>query len=292
MSIFLGDQLTDVFEQIKEKGAATRSLEAGMMDLGVSLLPNLPRHSGDRNRTSPIAFTGNKFEYRAVGSSQTISWPQTIWNTILSDSLDFIAGELEGGADVMNVIQGIMQEHGRVIFNGDGYTDEWHKHAEEERGLANLRTTADALPVVGSPEVVEVFSKFDVMSEQETHSRLEVFTEQYVMSIEVEANLVLKLGRTVIFPAAVRYASELADSAELLGIENTTATRIAKLAGTLQSELDALEAAVEHVHDPAACRDTILPKMLDVRAAVDALELLVADDLWPLPSYQEMLFIR
>ncbi len=291
MSIFLGDQLADVYEQIGKNGAANSSKEAGVMDLGVDLLP---KHSGDRNRTSPIAFTGNKFEYRAVGSSQTITWPLTIWNVIISDSLDFIADAVEGGEDIGAVLQGIVKKHGRVIFNGDGYTDDWHNEAEHDRGMPNLRTTADALPVVGSDEVVAVFEKYNVLSKQETHARLEVFLEQYMMSVEVEANVALKVGRTMIFPAAVRYAAELADAAEDLGMTNSTATRIAKIAGTLQEDLDALEEMIGEIEEGGAdyCRDSVLPKMLDVRGSVDALEGLVADDLWPLPSYQEMLFIR
>ncbi len=294
MSIFLGDQLADVFNQIGEKGEATSSLAAGVMDLGVDLLPKLPKHSGDRNRTSPIAFTGNKFEYRAVGSSHTIAWPLTIWNTIVADSLDFISDAVDGGASVNEVLQGIVKEHGRIIFNGDGYSDEWHKEAEFERGMPNLRTSADALPMIGSDDVVAVFDKYGVMNPTETHARLEVFLEQYIMTVEVEASLTLKMARTMIFPAAVRYAAELADAADDLGMTDSTAKKIAGIAGTLQEDLDALEAMIGEIEEGGAdfCRDSVLPKMLDVRASVDTLEGLVADDMWPLPSYQEMLFIR
>ncbi len=292
MSIFLGDQLSDVFEQFLNAGEATSSLPAEVMQLGVDLLPELPKHSGDRNRTSPIAFTGNKFEFRAVGSSQTIAWPLTIWNTILTESLDYISGEMEAGKEPAAILQGIMQEHGRIIFNGDGYSDEWHKHAEEERGLANLRTSADALPVIASDEVVELFSKYNVLSEKETHSRYEVFLEQYLMSVEVEANVVLRMGRTIIFPAAVRYAAELADAAETIGIESSLSNRIAGLAGSLQEDLDTLETMTGSIHEADFARDEVLPKMLAIRSTVDELEGLIADDMWSLPTYQEMLFIK
>ncbi|HFC12119.1 MAG TPA: glutamine synthetase type III, partial [Anaerolineae bacterium] len=223
MSIFLGDQLTDVFQQIGQRGTATSSKASGVMDLGVDLLPDLPRHSGDRNRTSPIAFTGNKFEFRAVGSSQSISWPLTVWNVIMAESLDFIAEQLEGRAEIGTVLQAIVKKHGRVVFNGDGYTEAWHEMAEKERGLPNLRTTADALPVLTSAPVVDLFAKYKVLSEAETHARYEVFLEKYIMSVEVEANVALKIGRTMIFPAAVRYAADLAMAADALGMTDSTA---------------------------------------------------------------------
>ncbi|MGB1249270.1 MAG: glutamine synthetase III [Candidatus Promineifilaceae bacterium] len=296
MSIFLGDQLGDVFEQIKEYGVATSSKEAGMMDLGVDLLPELPRHSGDRNRTSPIAFTGNKFEFRAVGSSQSITWPLTVWNAIMADSLNYIANELEGAEDVnaaaTALLQGIMQAHGRVVFNGDGYTDAWHKEAEEERGMPNLRTSADAIPVIESEEVIALFSNYGIMSERETKARYEVFLEQYLMTVEVEARTLLRMGRTMVFPTAVGYATELLEATAAIGIGNSTGEAVAALAGTLQTELDVLAGMVDHVHEAAFARDTVLPKMLEIRAAVDGLEELLPDDMWMLPTYQEMLFIK
>ena len=311
MSIFLGEQLTDVFEQIKESGDAKTSKEKGILSLGVDTLPALPKHSGDRNRTSPIAFTGNKFEFRAVGSRQTIAWPLTIWNVILAESLDYIATELTGVSKgngafddaVRRLLKQIMVEHGRVIFNGDGYAEAWHKEAEFERGLPNLRTSADALPVLNTPEVVGLFGKYHVLSEREVESRFEVLLEQYVMQVAVEAKLVLHIGRTQIFPASVRYVSELANMADELGeldieFENSTLTKVASLAGQLQSLLNELAMQLAHEGDEGlmaevrySC-DTILPQLLRVREVVDTLEGLVADDLWPLPSYQEILFIK
>lgn len=296
MSIFLGDQLGDVYDQLKSQGAATSSIEPGIMDLGVELLPDLPRHSGDRNRTSPIAFTGNKFEFRAVGSSQSITWPLTIWNAIMAESLDFMATELEEAGDVTSaaseLLQGIMIQHGRIVFNGDGYTDEWHAEAEHDRGMPNLRTSADALPAVESDDAIALFSKYGIMNERETKARYDVFLEQYLMTVELEARTLLRMGRTQIFPTAVGYATELMEATAAIGIGNSTGEAVAKLAGTLQAELDALAGMVDHIHEAAFARDSVLPKMLDVRAAVDGLEGLLPDDAWPLPSYQEMLFIK
>lgn len=310
MSIFLGDQLTDVFEQIKQSGGASSSKEKGILSLGVDTLPALPKHSGDRNRTSPIAFTGNKFEFRAVGSTHTIAWPLTIWNLILAESLDYIANELDtvskgnGQFDeaVRKLLKGIMEEHGRVIFNGDGYTDEWHKEAEFERGLPNLRTSADALPEIGSDEVVDLFGKYDVLSKREVLSRLEVLLEQYVMQVGVESNLVLRIGRTHIFPAAVRYLTELTHATEglrLAGLElsDDILTEVANLTSALQAQLGELADQMEHEDDDLHAeseyaRDTLLPQLLKIRETVDTLEGLVPDDLWTLPSYQEILFIK
>ncbi|MEM7133514.1 MAG: glutamine synthetase III [Chloroflexota bacterium] len=308
MSIFLGDQLMDVFEQFKNAGNATTSKPSGTLELGVDILPALPRHAGDRNRTSPIAFTGNKFEYRAVGSSQTITWPLTIWNLIMAESLDYMATKLEASLGdgsleeaLGNLLQQITVDHGRVLFNGDGYTEEWHQEAEE-RGLPNLRTSAVSLPVVGSPEVIELFGKYGVMNEREVHSRLDVLLEQYVMSVNVEAKLVLRIGRTQIFPAALRMVGELAEATDDLkdlgiSLHNSTLTRIATLAGQLQSDLDKLEELMAHEDDDLAaeaiyCCNEILPQMLAIRVSADELEGLVTDEYWPLPSYQEMLSIR
>ena len=314
MSIFLGDQLTDVFEQIKSSGSATSSKEKGILNLGVDTLPALPKHSGDRNRTSPIAFTGNKFEFRAVGSTHTIAWPLTIWNLIMAESLDFVASKLEpieranGSAEISldeairSLLKSIMVDHGRIIFNGDGYTDAWHKEAEEERGLANLRTTADALPVFGTAEVEALFTTYDVLSARELASRHEVLLEQYVMQVHVESNLVLNIGRTQIYPAATRYLAELAQTAAMLselGVDTSkeTLTRVAGLTNSLQAELTTLENLLAHEDDDLAVEsryacDKLMPQLGVIREIVDMLEGLVADDLWPLPSYQEMLFIK
>lgn len=306
ISIFLGDQLTDVFEQIKTNGGAHSSLQAGILKMGVSSLPELPRHAGDRNRTSPFAFTGNKFEFRAVGSSQSISDPLTALNTIVAESLDYIATKLENAkSDLYPAIQAllkeIMQEHGNIIFNGDGYSEEWHKEAEA-RGLPNLRTTVDALPVLGREEIIDLFQKYSVLTPEESKSRLEVYIEQYILAISVEAKLMLEIGKKIIFPAAIRYQGELAGTcANLKAVGYTfdtdTLDKVTALVKDLQDSLAALEKLMGHsdedlLAEATYMRNNCLPAMAAVRAAADELEKMVADDIWPLPTYSEMLFIR
>jgi len=300
LSVYLGDQLNDVFEQIKG-GGATNSKPKGVLNIGVDSLPELDKDAGDRNRTSPFAFTGNRFEFRAVGSNQSISGPLTAMNTIMCDSLDYIASRLEGAPDlnvaIQEVLQEIMEQHGAVIFNGDGYSQEWHSEAEE-RGLPNLKTTADALPAIISESVVEVFEKYAILSERELHSRYEVYSEQYAAYVNVEANLVIEMGRTMIYPAAVQYLSDLASagaSLKALGKEFGSATidKVSSLIDSLESALDSLE-SIHGDNDGTAPyqAEKVLPAMLEVRAAADALEAVVPDSLWPLPTYQEMLFIK
>ena len=306
ISIFLGDQLTEVFDMIAS-GAEGEASTKDNLALGVDTLPPLPRDAGDRNRTSPFAFTGNKFEFRAVGSAQSIADPLLVLNTIVAESLDDIATQLEsanGALDqaITEVIKKVYKEHEQVIFNGDGYSDEWHKEAEEQRGLPNLRTTADALPSFMEDASVSLFQKYQVLSPREVESRMHVFMEQYVMSIGVEAKLTVEMGRTLILPAAIRYQNELAEAAlklkQLGRTPNTTLldSVTAEIDGMLDS-IKALEAAMDrHADDPADecthAQNTILPAMNAVRAHGDTLETLVADDLWPLPTYEEMLFIK
>jgi len=300
ISIFLGEQLTDVFDQIKG-GGATNSKQGGKLNIGVDTLPELPKDAGDRNRTSPFAFTGNRFEFRAVGSNQSIAGPLVAMNTIVAESLDYIASELEGAEDlnaaIQKVLQGILKEHGDVIFNGDGYSSEWHEEAAK-RGLPNLKSTPDALPVLTSKEVVELFEKYDVLSQQELHSRREVYTEQYCAHVNVEANLVTRMAKTMIYPAAVRYLNELTNSAgKMKEVGMATNISYANEVSSLVSSLEDTIASLEKAHaaageDPKDWGSNVLPAMLAVRAVVDKLELIVSDDLWPLPTYQELLFIR
>jgi len=307
ISIFLGDQLADVFEQIA-KGAATSSKGKGVMHIGVDTLPALPTDPGDRNRTSPFAFTGNRFEFRAPGSGQTVAVPMIILNTIMADSFDYVATVLEAavadGADfdsaVQTLLTDIITEHGAVVFNGDGYSENWQLEAAE-RGLLNLKTTPDALPELIKPESIALFEKYGVFSERELHSRYEVRIEQYSLTIAVEAKLALEIGTTVILPAALRYQTELAGNVTALkaaGIEADTtllhavSNPINDLTEALSVLKGALSTHVEGSFDEALhARDALLPAMAAVRAAADTLESVVADDLWPLPTYQEMLFI-
>lgn len=309
ISIFLGEQLMDVFDQIA-KGGATQSKEKGTLIVGVDTIPDLPSDPGDRNRTSPFAFTGNRFEFRAPGSSQSIAGPLTALNTAIAESLDFIATELEeavgAGTDfnaaVQTVLQGIIADHGNVIFNGDGYGEEWQVEAEA-RGLLNLRTTVDALPQFDTPEVKELFARYEVLNDRELASRYEVYLEQYVLSLAVEAKQTLEMAKTLILPAGLRYQGELAGQGanlKAVGVDfdSSLLDEVSGLVAGLRSGIAALEAGIAGVHgaestlDEAryAC-DTLLPAMATVREAADSLEHVVADDLWPLPTYQEMLFV-
>lgn len=308
ISIFLGAQLADVFEQIA-KGAATSSKGKGVMHIGVDTLPTLPTDPGDRNRTSPFAFTGNRFEFRAPGSGQTVAVPMIILNTIMADSFDYMATALEkavaDGTDfdsaVQTLLTEIITEHGAVVFNGDGYSENWQIEAAE-RGLPNLKTTLDAIPELIKPEAIEVFERYGVFNERELHSRYEVRLEQYALTIAVEAKLALELGTTVILPAAVRYQTELAQNVGALkaaGIDADTTLlhSVSAPIAELTAALAALKAALsDHSAESALDEAThaqkaLLPAMEAVRAAADTLESVVADDLWPLPTYQEMLYI-
>jgi glutamine synthetase len=310
MSVYLGTQLEDVFEQIKT-GTVTESKQKGVMDLGVDVLPPLTKDAGDRNRTSPFAFTGNRFEFRAVGSGQSVSGPLIVLNTILADSLEWIGNRLESqlssGAElstaIITVLKEVMESHGAVIFGGNGYSEEWHKMAVEERGLPNLRTTADALPVLQAEYIQDLFTKTGVLTPVELASRYEVYAEQYILSIEVEAKLVVNMAKTIIYPAAVEYLSKLTATLASLGglgisFEQETVKKVADLTTALVTKTNQLSEAMTK-HDFATteehmlyCAKTICPMMLEVRKCADALEGEVADSHWPLPTYQEMLFIK
>jgi glutamine synthetase len=307
ISIFLGDQLADVFEQIA-KGAATSSKGKGSMIIGVDTLPVLPTDPGDRNRTSPFAFTGNRFEFRAPGSMQSVAGPMVTINTIMAEALDHCATVLEtavaDGTDfdqaVQTLLTDIITEHGAVVFNGDGYSDNWQTEAAS-RGLPNLKTTLDALPELIKPDAIALFEKYSVFNDREMHSRYEIGLEQYALTVGVEARLTLELGSTVILPAALRYQTELASNVATLkaaGIEPSTVLLedLSATVADLVSALADLKKGVEdysatEAMDEAAHMQSLLPAMDAVRAAADSLESVVADDLWPLPTYQEMLYI-
>ncbi len=311
ISIFLGDQLTDVFKQIKAGGARS-SLEKGTLTVGVDVLPPLPKDAGDRNRTSPFAFTGNRFEFRAVGANQSIAGPLVAMNTIVAESLDFCASYLEAAVAkdpkglnqaIQKLLTEIITECEPIIFNGDGYSEEWHAEAAR-RGLLNLKTTADSLPYLMQPAIVELFTKYSVLSERELHSRLDTYLEQYCKTISVEAKLTLEMARTLIFPAAIRYQNELASTCanlKLVGYDFDTDTldTVTELVKLLQDSIRDLERVLsnggeieDELEKSRSYCDHVLPAMLAVREHADALEGIVADDLWPLPTYQEMLFIK
>jgi glutamine synthetase len=255
ISVYLGTQLEDVFKQIKE-GDLKGSASGGMMQLGVDTLPEFEKDPGDRNRTSPFAFTGNRFEFRAVGSNQSVAGPLVALNTILADSLAYVCDQLEqklsSGESLESasyaVLKQIMQEHGDIVFGGDGYSSDWHRMAVEERGLENLPTTADALLVLKRAGVRELFERQGVLSPLELHSRFEVYAEQYVLAVEVEAKLALQIARTQIYPAVMGYLGQLANSLryqEDLGLppDRETAGRIASLNQQLLANCTALEQA-------------------------------------------------
>ena len=306
MSTFIGDELLEVFEAIKA-GSADGPEGKGFMNVGVDTLPHLEKDAGDRNRTSPFAFTGNRFEFRAVGSCSSISGPLVVLNTCLADSLDFISTELEtkvaAGAEfnaaVTEILKEIYTKHGEAVFNGDGYSSEWHEKAVSNRGLKNLRTTPDALPELKSKQTVSMFEKYNVLSKEELESRFEIYTEQYVEKVKVEVLAGLRMAKTMLLPASIRYQTELADNAISLkdvGIDadSSTLESVSGLVKALQTSIADLEAKFEkedESHGKYSC-DVLLPALLAVRSAADALELVTADDEWPLPSYQEMLFIK
>jgi glutamine synthetase len=301
ISIFLGAELEKVFGAIAA-GKVQPSKPGSFLGLGTPVLPPLPLHGGDRNRTSPFAFTGNKFEFRALGSNASPAWPNTVLNTIVAESVDELAEKLKtalkrSGATlekaVTSVVKDVWAANKQIVFDGDGYSEAWHKEAEK-RGLANLRTTPDALPWLIDKQTVAAFKKYKVLSKRELESRYEVFTEQYVMNINIEAETAASIGRTMILPAAVRYLSELQDSGldELVG-------EIEPLVKELHfAQLKLEDANLDENHPEGAqqeavyMRDVVIPAMEDVRDVADRLEKLVADDLWPLPKYSEMLFIK
>ncbi len=310
LSVYLGDQLEKVFQDIKD-GKVLKTEKGGQMDLGLSQILNFERDPGDRNRTSPFAFTGNRFEFRAVGASQSVSGPLVAMNTLLADSLNWVADQLETelnkGKDVatasLAVLKTVMEQHGNVVFGGNGYSPEWHKMAVEKRGLKNLPTTADALPELLSPEVAGLFERTGVLTPVELHSRFEVYAEQYVNSIDVEAKLMVNMATTMIYPAAVTYLSELSATAanlKTLGVslETSLAQSIAEEANALMGAVAKLsEARAKHDFDNVQAHMTFLANtvrgyMNEVRVHADKLETLIADEVWPLPKYSEMLFIK
>lgn len=311
MSVFLGDQLSDIFDQL-EQGPATSSKQGGLLGLGVAALPELPRHAGDRNRTSPFAFTGNKFEFRAVGSSQSPSFPNTVLNVIVAESLDVMNTALEEKLATMSfetalhdVISEVMHEAKAIIFNGNGYSDEWHKAAVEERGLLNLPTTLDALELMAQEKNTALFEKYNVLSARELEARQEIAFDQYFKTLNIEAETTERMARTMILPAAARHLADLASAVEAaddIDVEaddlKEEAQDVAHAIGTLRKALKELvkqnaELGGDLVHEKAHhMLHNVLPAMNAVRAAADSLERMVADDLWPLPSYQQILFVK
>jgi glutamine synthetase len=301
ISIFLGTELEKVFEAI-ERGEAGESTPESFLGLGTPVLPPLPMHGGDRNRTSPFAFTGNKFEFRALGSSQSLSLPNTVLNTIVAEAIDFLAEELENtledGTPLEEALRPILQRsyaaNKQIIFGGDNYAEEWHAEAER-RGLLNLASTPDALPFITADDTVTLFSNYGVLSQRELEARYEVFAEQYVTKLNIEAEMAAQVARTLLLPAAARHLAMLRKA----GLDDL-AVETDDLIKDFVSAIRALEAAnleenqphgdvLEHAH---YMHDEVVPAMAAARTAADKLEKVVADDLWPLPKYSEILFIK
>jgi glutamine synthetase len=309
MSVFLGEQLADIFEQIKAGGAKS-SKSKGTLEIGVDTLPKLPKDPGDRNRTSPFAFTGNRFEFRAVGSSQSVAGPMIVLNTVVAESLDYCATTIEtaikGGkalnAAVSELLTSVAKEHLAVVFNGNGYSTEWHEEAAR-RGLPNLKTTVDSIPVLQAPDVIALFDKYKVLTPRELHSRYEVAFEHYCKSVNVEANLVLTMARTILLPGILRYQLELAETYSAVKAAGVTAdsgllSRVSALTAKLEEKIDALEKihSVHHsggiVEEAKNFSHKVLPAMKEVRDVADTLEGLVARDKWGLPAYEDILQIK
>ncbi|MHC4870638.1 MAG: glutamine synthetase III family protein [Planctomycetota bacterium] len=308
ISIFLGEQLTDIFDQLS-KGAAKSSKKGGVLNLGVTTLPALPKDNTDRNRTSPFAFTGNKFEFRMVGSSTSTSGPTFVLNTIIADELCNIADELGKAKDikkaVLKVLQGVAKDHKDIIFNGDNYSEEWVKEAEK-RGLPNLKNAVDALEVITGRESIKVFSKHKVLSKEELYARQEILFENYCLSIGIEAKAMLSIGKRQILPAAIKYSEKVATAATAIkqagvssSVHEEELEKICSYIGNMTASIADLEAAVEKVGEienaekqSVGFRDEVIPVMEDLRYAADELEKIVDAELWPLPTYAEMLFLR
>ena len=300
VSIFLGEQLEDVVKQL-EGGAASSSKKGGKIELGVSSLPILPMDATDRNRTSPFAFTGNKFEFRAVGSSAPIYWPQTVLNTIVADSMEKLADDLEklpsnDMAGLSKILASIIKDHKAVLFSGNGYSEEWHAEAAK-RGLPNNKSTVDALPALDSDRAKKLFSKHGVLSERELAARAEINWERYVKVQNIEANCALEMAKTMILPAAISYLGELSGASSVSKGAKKVSDKVASLVDALVDGVDALEKAQHAAHEAGSLhaeakvyKEKVIPAQEALRETVDELETLVSDDLWPLPKYRELLF--
>ncbi len=310
LSVFLGDMLTDIFDQV-ESGGAKSTKHGGDLDIGVSVLPKLPRDAGDRNRTSPFAFTGNKFEFRGVSSNQSVAFPATCLNVAVAESLDYVATELEAalakGLSLEDAVAALLKktitQHKRIIFNGNNYALEWQKEAGK-RGLLNLKNTVDALPELVKPGVVKTFEKYKILSERELHARYEVNLETYCKTINVEAQLMVLMANRYILPAALDYQRKVADSVAAVKAAGGSSKegkklldRLVKAVDQFKAQTDKLAAGLDHASTSTQkhakhMRDTIVPAMAALRELGDQIELMIPHELWPLPTYREMLFIK
>ncbi|KUO63111.1 MAG: glutamine synthetase [Gracilibacter sp. BRH_c7a] len=309
ISIFLGDQLTDIIEQIENNGGAKSSKNGGTIKVGVTTLPEIPKDNTDRNRTSPFAFTGNKFEFRMVPSSASIACPNMVLNTIVAETISQIADRLEKASDFNTELQVILKEiisnHKRIIFNGNNYSDEWVVEAEK-RGLANIRNMVDTLPHYISEKSIKVFENHAVLDKHEVHSRYEILLEQYCKTINIEARTMIDMANRLILPAVSHYIGNLATTVQTIksiipGADTYAQEVVLKdISSTLRlfkEKTEALEKAVENtehedLYDSGVYyRDTVFTTMQELRMHGDKLETLVDAEIWPLPTYAEMLFL-
>jgi glutamine synthetase len=311
ISVFLGDMLTDIFEQI-EKGGARSTKHGGELDTGVMVLPKLPRDAGDRNRTSPFAFTGNKFEFRAVSSNQSIAYPNIALNVAVTESLDYMTTELEKATEsgksleqaVVELLPKVIKDSKRIIFNGNNYSKEWEKEAGK-RGLLNLKNTIDALPQLVTKDVIGIFEKYKVLNEREVHARYEIMVETYNKTVNVEGQLMVLMANRYILPAALEYQTRIAESVAAVKAAGGKSIEAKKALNGLTAQVDEFKRAtdklqneLEHEGNGDAAkhakhyRDKVIPAMAALREAGDELELKIPHELWPLATYREMLFIK
>jgi glutamine synthetase len=313
ISVFLGKMLSDILEQV-EQGLPKRTIRGGTLDLGAKTLPQLPRHSGDRNRTSPFAFTGNKFEFRAVGSSASIAWPNTVLNTIVAESLDYVATELEKAvgakptaarlqAGVINVLKKIIKQHKRVFFDGDNYSEDWHQEAAR-RGLPNLHDSVEAFHVLKARKNLDLFRKYGVLGKAEYESRIHIAIEKYVKQLAIEAETMVSMARGQILPAALEHQRRMAEAVSATkgaGLDPGQTTSVlrdfVKLVDQFRERTAEVERlAAHHEADPSRHAEQISkklkPAMARLRETGDAIESQVAADLWPLPTYRDLLFLK
>ncbi len=311
ISVFLGDMLTDIFDQI-EKGGAKSTKHGGELDTGVLVLPKLPRDPGDRNRTSPFAFTGNKFEFRAVSSNQSIAYPNIALNVAVTESLDYMATELEKATAngksleqaVGELLPRVIKENRRIIFNGNNYSKEWEREAHK-RGLQNMKNTVDALPQLVTKEVVGIFEKYRVLNEREVRARFDIMVETYNKTVNVEGQLMVLMANRYILPAVLEYQKHVAESVAAVKAAGSrsaeakkTLDRLARLTDDFKRRTDKLQYALEHDAEGDAFkharhyRDVVIPAMKALREVGDELELMMPHETWPLATYREMLFIK
>ena len=307
ISIFLGEQLEDVLEQLISTGAATHSLKGGKLETGVSTLPDLAKDATDRNRTSPFAFTGNKFEFRMVGSRDSIAGPNVVLNTIVAEAFSEACDVLENADDFQTAVHDLIKqyatEHQRIVFNGNGYSDEWVAEAQR-RGLPNIKSMVEAIPALTTEKTVAMFEKFKVFTKAELESRAEIKYENYSKAINIEARTMIDMASKQIVPAVIKYTKSLADTVVVVKEAGADASVQAELLGEISALLTETKKALEElivITDKAAAMEEgeeqaryyhfdVVPAMEALRAPVDKLEMIVDKEAWPMPSYGDLMF--